>query len=130
MSDDDAQLRSAFAELHRRQQAEAPSFETMREEALRIANPSGVAEASRPAARSFLDLRLAGWATVACAIVVSFWIFGAGGGRRDLTPAASPTVVDQMITRIEERVDYHAAIALPEYPSDALLTPSSADSSL
>jgi hypothetical protein len=117
--DDDSHLRSAFAELRRRNQVQAPSFETMRDRAMRDA------EQMHKPARSFPILRLAGWATAVCAVVVSIWMVSFGGQRRgsNLGAAASRAAVDQIITRIEEHVDYHAAIALPEYPSDVLLTP-------
>lgn len=127
---DDSHLRSAFGELRRRDQAEAPSFEAMREKAMRAANAAGGAEVSQ--SRSFPILRLAGLATAVCAVVLSIWMVSPGGQRRGskLETTASPAAVDQIITRIEEHVDYHAAIALPEYPSDVLLAPPNADSSL
>jgi hypothetical protein len=127
--DDDSQLRPAFAELHRRQRAEAPSFEPMRDRAMRAANAERVVPA--PSAR-MLWLRVAACAAAVFGLIALIWQVGPGSQpvRPKTETAASAKAVDQLIDRIEQHVEIHSALALPDYPSDVLLSPPGSDSSL
>lgn len=116
--DDEPELKSAFAELHRRQREQAPPFGAMRERALREAQ-------SRPSARRFPAMRRIQWAAASvCVAAAALWWLGRGPELT--TPTASPTDstqrVEQLLTSIEQELDLNAAISSPDFPTDILLT--------
>jgi hypothetical protein len=118
----DPHFKAAFAELHRRRCAHAPSVEAMRSRALQAARSA----TERP--RTPLRVR---WATAgACAALLAL-----GGGAwlawRPPVPnrAASAQHVEQLLAAIEQQLDLNADFAPAEFPTDALLSQNQTDPS-
>jgi hypothetical protein len=116
--DDDPQdLKEAFAELHRRECADAPPFEAMRERAM---NSTGArAMKSRSAAGRWL---LWGAPTISAAALL-LWLSGQVGAP---APAGMPFArtaqhVEQLLDSIEQQIETNEAIFTPTYATDALL---------
>jgi hypothetical protein len=120
--DDDSDLRSAFAELHRRQQDIAPDFGPMRDRALQAATRGSTGTSTPQAA--WHPVRLASWAAAAVLLALAIWAVSDRwrAANPERSHAAQAPSADQLITRIEDHVDFHTSLALPEYPSDILLT--------
>ena len=117
-NDDEQDLKSAFAELHRRECAEAPPFEGMRQRALRAGD-------DRPVTGHFAVLRTLLWGTpTACAAALLLWL----GGRiatptpSGLPPKATAQHVEQLLDSIEQHIEANDAVSSPVYATDALLT--------
>lgn len=116
--DDDQDLKAAFAELHRRDCADAPPFEAMRQRAMS-------ASVRQPAARRVLTTRVLLWgAPTACAAALLLWW---SGHLATHTPAGSPPKVtaqhvEKLLDSIEQHIEADEAISSPVYATDALLS--------
>jgi ferric-dicitrate binding protein FerR (iron transport regulator) len=121
----DPHFKAAFAELHRRRCAQAPSFEAMRaraQRAARAAQPSP----ERP--------RMAGrvrWAAAgAClAMLVLGWGAWLAWTPPQKNQTASAQRVEQLLAAIEQQLDLDTDFAAPEFPTDVLLTQNQTDPS-
>ena len=120
--DDEPALKAAFAELRQRRREQAPSFEPMRERALRNADESA---ASRPAGRVIAP-RLA-WAAAVCAIALgTWWAFETSRTDGQTTqPAVATEQVENLIAAIEQQLEANSAGL--DYPTDLLLVENQAD---
>lgn len=124
--DDEPDLTPAFAELHRRQRAEAPPFGAMRERALHAATARRASSKRSP---GMLRVQWAA-ATVGVAATALWWI----SRLPESTPpnasgAASAQRMEQLLTLIEQELELSAAISAPVYPTDLLLTQNPTDPS-
>jgi hypothetical protein len=114
----DPDLKAAFAELQRERRDQAPPFSVMRERAIREADAPRSSPSHFHAGR-----RLAWAATVACLVAVALWRIG------HQPKAVSPKEtrnnsmehVDQLLTAIEQHLDFEVAMSSSEYPTDILL---------
>lgn len=116
---DDQDLKPAFAELHRRECAPAPSFGQMRQRAM---SEAGDGTSSARSVTGFLWLAGAP-AAVLMAVAVLWWT-----GREPAPPPAkivrvnSTQRVEQLLTSIEQQFEFNDAISSAVFPTDALLT--------
>jgi hypothetical protein len=112
----DPHFKAAFAELHRRQCAQAPSFEAMRSRAQR---------AARAGQHPRVALRVR-WATTGACLALLALCGGAWLAWRP--PATNRTAsaqrVEQLLAAIEQQLDRNAERTEPEFefPTDILLT--------
>jgi type VI protein secretion system component VasF len=114
--DEESNLQAAFAELHRRQQDQAPPFGAMRERVMREAN-------RRPATERRLAVPWIRWAVAAgCVITTAVWWIGWQPASRQADGADSLQRLEQLLTAIEQQVEFHAPTSSPDYPTDLLLT--------
>ena len=111
----DDELKSSFAELHRRQRERAPAFAPMREQALRKVNePRASAQDNR------VTMRLA-WTGAACGVAVVIW-WTAKTSWHDWLPrhhADTKENVEKLITAIEQHLEDNDMDL--DYPTDLLL---------
>ncbi|HEV7404284.1 MAG TPA: hypothetical protein VGO11_15185 [Chthoniobacteraceae bacterium] len=116
----DPHFKAAFAELHRRQCAQAPALEAMRSRALRAANAG-----RRPLERRRLALRISLAATGVCLALFGLWSLQ----MPQANPTASARRVEQLLAAIEQQLDRNADLAEPEFefPTDLLLTQNQTD---
>lgn len=124
--DEDAHLQESLNQLHRQWRAQAPPFEGMRERAERECEI-----ASRPRR---------GWAgvtprlTLAAALIVIlalgvawFRLLPEPSSQTIAVASASPQQVQQILDRIETRLQLDEFLLAPSYPTDVLLTQNSAE---
>ena len=121
--DDETSLKAAFTELHRRERADAPPFEMMRERATKATD-------GRQSSRREASTRWLLWTApaIGCAAAVLLWV----SGRLTLpspvsSPAQTPQVastehVEQLLNSIERQMEAGEVETVPVYATDALLT--------
>jgi ferric-dicitrate binding protein FerR (iron transport regulator) len=119
----DPDLEHAFAELHRQQREQAPHLGAMRERALREA------EASRHSTRRRFAAPLAWAAAAACVAAIGLWAMGWLPHRPSPQPARNDSMehVEQLLTSIEQHLDFEGVMSFSEYPTDILLADSQPD---
>lgn len=114
---DDPELRSLFADLHRRESAGAPDYEPMKQHALLTAG-------DQAGARGPSAARILWWAApAACAAALALWLgITTLPSNRPTAPQASAQRVEQLLDSIEQHFDADEAVSAPTYATDALLT--------
>ena len=127
--DEESHLRAAFAELHRQHRAQAPDFESMRRTALEAADAGKTSPAPMGGSPW---LRWTACGAAACGLIaIVLWQLGPiKPPVQSAQPPATATRLGDLIDRIEQHVEFHSATALPEYPSDLLLSSLALESSL
>lgn len=119
LRDDNQQdLKAAFAELHRRECADAPPFEAMRQRAMS-------AVGSRPVRGYSAVARVLLWgAPSACAALLMLWMGGrlATTAPTGISSARTARHVEQLLDSIEQHIEATEAISAPVYATDALLS--------
>jgi hypothetical protein len=121
--DDESSLKAAFGDLHRRERADAPPFEMMRDRAVKAKD--GRQFPSRHVASRWL---LWGAPVVGCAVALLLWVSGRlTPPVPESSPAGEPQVasaehVEQLLNSIERQMEVGEPDASPAYATDALLT--------
>jgi hypothetical protein len=121
--DNEPRLKAAFVELHRRERADAPPFESVSLQAMKATN-------GQPSLRRNFAGRILLWGApaMASAAAVLLWISGRLSAPAPVTsPASTPEVassgqVEQLLNSIEWHLEKGEAGNSPVYATDALLT--------